>query len=657
MRSFISLFIALALVACSEAPVPMEGADENGFTAPTAATLAANKAVAERIAAYPSEDFEQARRGLIASADSLVIRDPDGKEVWNQDAYRFIEGDAPGTVNPSLWRQEQLNNIHGLFEVVPGIYQLRGYDLANMTLIEGESGWIVVDPLTTEPTARAGMAFVREHLDDRPVRAIIFTHSHIDHFGGVAGALRESDYEGLRVIAPVGFLEEAVSENLLAGPAMQRRATFMYGRNLPVTPRGHVGTGLGKEPAKGGLIDILEPTDIIEATGQRLTIDGVEMVFQNVGGSEAPAELTFYMPQHKAFCGAEMVSRNMHNLYTLRGAKVRDALLWSGFIDEALTLFGSDAEVYFGSHHWPIWGQSAIQNFLAGQRDTYKYLHDQTLRMANNGATPREISEAMTLPEGLASNFANRGYYGTPKHNSKAVYQFYFGWYDGNPANLDPHPPEAAATRYVDYMGGAESVLEKAQASFDEGDYRWVAEVLNHLVFAEPGNQRAIALLAAAYDQLAYQAESGPWRDVYLTASWELRRGKPDTGTSLSDAAGLIKRVPTPLFFQTMAASIDGERAADASYVINMTFTDTGEVIVLTLSNGVLRYREGEKALDANAGITLTRELFLSILLGNAGLRDTLLGDDLSVEGSRLDLLGFFRLFQPLEPVFEVVRP
>ncbi|MDA8752557.1 MBL fold metallo-hydrolase [Halieaceae bacterium] len=650
--------LVILLTGCSRSgPPPEPGADAAGSTAPSGFTVQANRQVAAELNLADQADFEQARRGLIASPQALQIYAADGDLAWSQAAYAFVDDQAPDSVNPSLWRQARLNGIHGLFQVTDGVYQLRGFDLANITLIEGERGWILVDPLTTAATARAAMAFAREHLDERPITAVIFTHSHIDHFGGVDGALRPGDLDGLRVIAPEGFMEEAVSENLLAGTAMQRRATFMYGRNLPVGPRGHVDTGLGKEPARSGLISILEPTDIITRTGQRLEVDGVEMVFQNAGGSEAPAELTFYLPDLQAFCGAEVMSRNMHNLYTLRGAKVRDALAWSGFIQEALDLFGGEAEVYFASHHWPIWGNAAIRDYMAQQRDTYKYLHDQTLRMANRGATPGEIAEQMQLPPSLQTAFSSRGYYGTVKHNARAVYQRYFGWYDGNPARLNPHPPVEAAVRYVDFMGGADAVLARAGDSFDQGDYRWVAEVLNHLVFAEPDNQSARALLAASYDQLGYQAESGPWRDAYLTAAYELRHGKPESGTDLADAAGLIRRVPTALFFESMATNLDGPRAEGEDYIINLEFSDTGEVIVLRIENAVLHSRQGQADPEADAGITLTRALFLDLLSGKAGLRETIFSQELTTSGNRLALVGFFSLFEPMEPVFEIVAP
>lgn len=648
------------LVGCGQAsqPVPKEsGSDAAGHVAATSATLAHNATIAQQLALNEQSDFEQARRGLIAAPESLLVTTAGGEIAWDMPAYAFVEGDAPETVNPSLWRQAKLNGIHGLFEVTEGIYQLRGFDLANLTLIDSDSGWIVVDPLTTAATSRAAMSFAREHLGDKKVVAIIFTHSHVDHFGGVEGALRDSDYEGLQVIAPEGFLKESISENLLAGGTMQRRATFMYGRNLPTSPRGHVDTGLGKEPARGGLVGILEPTVTISETGQRLQVDGVEMVFQNAGGSEAPAELTFYLPALKAFCGAEVMSRNMHNVYTPRGAKVRDALAWSGFIDEALDVFGRQADVYFASHHWPIWGNPEIVQYMKQQRDTYKYIHDQTLRMANGGATPREIAEELRLPASLQSAFSSRGYYGTVSHNAKAVYQGYFGWYDGNPANLNPLPPVAAASRYLEYMGGADAVLERAQQSYEQGDYRWVAEVVNHVVFAQPDNLDARGLLAKAYDQLGYQAESGPWRDIYLTGAYELRHGAPETGATTDDAEAVIRRIPSELFFEVMAASLNGARAEDEQYLVNIHLTDTDERFVLAIDNAVLNYRKNEFSDDADATLSLTRPMFLGLMTNKLSITDALMSDDFSIAGGRLALAGFFSLFDTPGPAFNIVTP
>ncbi len=544
MQQFITvtMVLALTLSGCAkknEAPA-FAGADlppdVAGNTAPSAHTASLNARVSENLPLSDPQDFEDAKRGLIASDAELRVANAEGVAIWDMPAYSFIDGEAPVSVNPSLWRQARLNNIHGLFEVTKGVYQLRGYDLANMSLIEGKTGWIIVDPLTAEETARAALAFAREHLGDKPVSAVIFTHSHIDHFGGVLGVLtpEEAEERKVPIIAPESFIEEATSENIVAGVTMSRRALYMFGLRLPRGERGHVGSGLGKGPAHG-TFGILQPTETISKTTTELTIDGVKFVFQNAPGSEAPSELTFYLPELKTFCGAEVVSHNMHNLYTLRGAKVRDALKWSGYIDEAIALFGN-ADVYFGSHHWPIWGNARIIDFLEKQRDTYKYINDQALRLALHGYTPREIAEQLELPESLRTSFANRGYYGTLRHNAKAVYQRYFGWYDGNPANLDPLPPTEAGTRYVELAGGPANLLKNAQAAYDKGEYRWAAEVLNHLVFADPENQEARDLLARAYDQLGYQAESGPWRDIYLTGAFELRHGGPDTGINLAAA-------------------------------------------------------------------------------------------------------------------------
>ncbi len=665
MRARVCSFVilSLALGACApkrEAP-SFDGADlppdVAGNTAPSATTAAFNAAFGASLPLSDRQDFEDARRGLIASDPELRVEGSDGHLVWDMPAYGFIEGDPPDSVNPSLWRQAQLNNIHGLFEVTKGVHQLRGFDLANMTLIEGETGWIVVDPLTSEETARAAIAFAREHLGHKPVSAVIFTHSHIDHFGGVLGVLtpEEASERGVPIIAPELFIDEATSENIVAGVAMSRRALFMYGLRLPRTVRGHVGSGLGKGPANG-TFGILQPTKTISKTTTDLTIDGVQFVFQYAPESEAPTELTFYLPGLKTFCGAEVVSHNMHNLYTLRGAKVRDAIKWSGYIDEIIQLFG-DAEVYFGSHHWPIWGNARIVDFLEKQRDTYKFINDQTLRLALLGYTPREIADQLELPESLRTTFSNRGYYGTIKHNAKAVYQRYFGWYDGNPANLDPLPPREAGVKYVQLAGGASKLIENAQTAYDAGEYRWAAELLNHLVFADPENGDARELLARVYDQMGYQAESGPWRDVYLTGAFELRHGGPTEGINLASATDMIKHAPLERFLDAMAARLDGTKAEGKEMILNLVITDLGTTHVLELKNSVLRHYERDARPDANATMKISHALLLRLLTGTAGVKDTLFSEDLKIEGSRLDLVGFFRLFDKPEGTFNIVTP
>jgi len=657
------LLVFVALSACSarrHAPT-YEGKDlapdVAGNSSPAAATAALNASVRERLPLSDQQDFEDARRGLIASDDELRVSTAAGKQIWNMPAYAFIDGDAPASVNPSLWRQAQLNKIHGLFEVTEGVYQLRGYDLANMSLIEGDTGWIVVDPLTAKETAAMAIAFARKHLGNKPVSAVVYTHSHIDHFGGVLGIISPEEVaeRNVPIFAPEHFVEEATSENVVAGVAMARRSMFMMGPRLPNTERGHVDTGLGKQVAYG-TFGLIPPNKIVSETGTEISIDGVRFIFQNAPGSEAPSEMTFYLPDLKTFCGAEVVSHTMHNLYTLRGAKVRDAIKWSGYIDEVIELF-PEVDVYFGSHHWPIWGHDRIVDFLEKQRDTYKYINDQTLRLALHGATPREIAEKLELPESLRTSFANRGYYGTLKHNAKAVYQRYFGWYDGNPANLDPLPPTEAGAKYVELAGGATKLLDQARAAYDKGEYRWVAEVVNHLVFADPENQDARELLAKAYDQLGYQAESGPWRDVYLTGAFELRHGGPAQGIDPAASMDMIKYAPLESFLTAMAARIDAERAEGKTMTVNLVLTDVDESYVLELQNSVLRHEKRKPDPDANVTLRVTHGLFLKMLTGSAGLKDTLFSDDLTIEGSRLDLLSFFRLIDKPTGTFDIVIP
>ncbi len=652
------LALLVLVVACDRPARPASDAtaDAQGHTAPSERTVAANAAVAASLPLNDPQDFADATRGLVASDPQVDIVTADGRRVWRTADYGFVTGEAPPSVNPSLWRQAKLNGGHGLFEVVPGIHQVRGYDLANMTIIDGKTGWIIVDPLGSRETSAAALALATRHLGAHPIRAVVFTHSHVDHFGGIAGVLPDAaSREGVRIIAPKGFIEEATSENVLAGLGMGRRATFMYGMPLARSPRGHVDTGLGKEPSRGAF-SITEPTELVDRTPQPMDIDGVPFVFQYTPASEAPAELTFYLPDAKAFCAAEVTSHNLHNLYTLRGAKVRDALRWSGYIDEAITLF-PDVEVVFASHHWPVWERERVRTFLEQQRDVYRYIHDQTLRLANGGATPREIAEQVELPSSLRNVFATRGYYGTVRHNAKAVYQNYFGWFDGNPANLDPLPPVEEATRYVEAMGGAAAVMDRAQAAFDRGDYRWAATLLNHVVFAEPTNAAARARLAAVYDQLGYQAESGPWRDVYLTGAYELRHGVQPPAATPAAAADLLLHLPLEDFFASMAARIDGPAADGKDTTLNLTFSDLGETWVLSLKNAVLHARKGDPAPDAAATVTLTRPFLVRLVTGQSGLRELVFSDELQVDGSRMALLSFLMLLERAGDPFAIVTP
>lgn len=630
-------------------------ADVAGHTAPSDATALANASVLDELPFDNQQDFELAMRGLLASDPDLDIQ-ANGKSIWRPADYAFLDGDAPASVNPSLWRQAQLNNIHGLFEVLPGIYQIRGYDLANMSLIKGDTGWIIVDPLTSTETAAAAMELVRETLGDAPISAVIFTHSHVDHFGGVLGLFEDGELpDDLLVIAPEGFLLESVSENVIAGAVMGRRASYMYGMSLERSERGHVGSGLGKHPARGN-VGIAAPNSIVDQPLQPAVIDGVEFEFKSVPGSEAPAELVFYLPKWKAFCGAEILSRNMHNLYTLRGAKVRDALKWSGYLQEVLDEFGGKTDLIFNSHHWPVWGNQEAATYVKGQRDTYKFIHDQTLRFASKGMTPGEIAEQIELPPSLAQTFANRGYYGTVKHNARAVYQFYFGWYDGNPVNLDPLPPVEASKRYVDAMGGAEKVLGLAQAAFDEGDYRWGAELAYRVVFADPQNPQATALLAANYDQLGYQAESGPWRDVYLSAAYELRHGAYGEPIEAS-GGGLLDHIPLKLVFEAMATRLKAEDAIGKDTSLNFVFTDSGDRFNLWIENAVLHVAEGKIDDDADVTISLTKSLWFKVMTQQVAPTELIGNDDFDVDGSLLTLGTFFTLLDTPDPAFAIVTP
>ena len=650
----VPLLAAIVVSACSGKPPAAPPAQGSGATAQTET---ANRELGASLPLEEQQDFEDAQRGFVATDDPLVVKGADGTVAWDFQSFDFIQGAAPPTVNPSLWRQAKLNGYHGLFEVMPGIHQVRGYDISNMTLIEGKSGWIVVDPLTAEETAAAAIALARKHLGDRKVSAVIFTHSHVDHFGGVAGVLPADPAvaAAIPIIAPAHFMEEATSENVLAGIAMGRRAAFMYGLPLPRNPTAKVDTGLGKAPATG-TTGIRAPTITVDRTPQEMEIDGVKFVFQYTPESEAPAELTFYLPEIKAWCGAEIVSHTMHNLYTLRGAKVRNAAKWSGYIDDATRRFG-DMEVVFASHHWPVWGNARVIDYLKAQRDTYRYIHDQTLRLANEGYTPREIAEQLELPSTLRNRFANRGYYGTVRHNAKAVYQAYFGWFDGNPANLDPLPPVDESRKYVEAMGGTTEVLKKGRAAIEAGDYRWAATLLNHAVFAEPSSAEAKQLLASAYDQLGYRAEAGPWRDFYLTGALELRSGVTMTAIDPKKSVDLLLATPVDRFLDSMAVRLKGPEADGKQMTFNFVFDDVGETHVVELENAVLHHRRAEPVAGADATVHLTRELLVRLGIGDAGLKDIVMSDDLKVEGSRLKLLSLLSLIGRPNGLFPIVTP
>ncbi|MDA8903927.1 MBL fold metallo-hydrolase [Porticoccaceae bacterium] len=651
-----SLFAIFALTTGCDQPKNSIVTD-SAHTGASEFTIASNKTFADNLDLDNQQDFKDARRGMIAEAPSTALISKSGVQVWDAGAYDFIQGEAPDTVNPSLWRQAKLNNIRGLFKVDEGIYQLRGFDLANTSLIKGDTGWILVDPLTTMETTEAAMAFAEQHLGDIKLTGVIFTHSHIDHFGGVLSLInsQQAADNNVPIIAPAGFMEESTSENIIAGPAMTRRGVYMFGNSLPRSAEGHVDAGLGKQVIYGST-SILQPTLVIDQPEMALSIDGVEFEFYNMPGSEAPAELTFYLPEHKAFCGAEVLSHVMHNVLTLRGAKVRDALLWSDYIGQSIDRL-DQVEVFFNSHHWPTWGHDRIITQMEQQQDMYKFTHDQTVRLANLGYTPSEIAERLRLPKSLAGNFHLRGYYGTLSHNSKAVYQHYFGWYQGNPAQLNPLPPEQSSVRYVEFMGGAEAILHKASESMQRGEYRWVAEVLNHLVFAQPDNDAALQMLAYAYRQLGYQAESGPWRDIYLSGALELQSESREQFYDPGLARAFVQQVPLMQFMKALSVRLDAEKAEAELLVINVLFTDQQQNFVLTVRNSVLHYQQLPAANNADASIALTKNLFVDLLLGQVGIQQLLTTDELQVDGSVLKLLKFFSLLGESNDNFNIVTP
>jgi alkyl sulfatase BDS1-like metallo-beta-lactamase superfamily hydrolase len=628
---------------------------------PPAAAVAAeiaqaNEALRMRLPFADESDFEDARRGRLGSLSAPVLRATGGRVVWDVDAYDFLDGDCPETVNPSLWRQGQLNAIHGLFEVTEGIYQVRGLDLSNMTVVEGREGVLVIDPLISCETAAAALALYRAHRGERPVAGLLYTHSHVDHFGGARGVIAAEDARAGRipVLAPEGFLEHAVSENVYAGTAMTRRATYMYGALLEKGPRGQVGAGLGQTTSLG-TVSLIPPTVEIAGTGQEESVDGIRMLFQLTPGTEAPAEMNILFPDHRALCMAENATHNLHNILTLRGALVRDPHVWSGYLDEAISLFVDRAEVLFAQHHWPRWGRERIHDFLSKQRDLYGYIHDQTLRLLNKGLVAAEIAELLELPPGLEREWHCRGYYGSLSHNVKAVYQRYLGWFDGNPAHLWPHPPEAAAERYVALAGGAEAMLAHAREAYAQGDFRWVAEVLGHLLFADPSDEVARELQAAAFEQLAYGAENGTWRNFFLMGAKELRDGVAGTATGVP--RDFIRGLSTSQILDTIAIQIDGPRAAELDLTMLWRLPDIGEGHLLTLVNGVLTHRPAAAAAGADATVTVERTALDELLLRAATPQELMGAGRLAIEGDAGVLGALLGVLDPPDPGFAIVTP
>ncbi|MFF3493244.1 alkyl/aryl-sulfatase [Streptomyces sp. NPDC002795] len=608
------------------------------------------------------DDFADATRGLVESLDPCVVRNSRGRPVWDNDRWAFLAQDRPSTVHPSLWRIGQLNTLQGLFEVVPGMYQVRGLDGSNMTLVEGDTGVVVVDPLCSKETAETALGLYRRHRGGRSVKAVVYTHSHGDHFGGVYG-VTDPDAVGAgecAIVAPAAFMEHAVGENVFAGPAMRRRAAYMYGATLPAGPEGMVGFGLAQGMSQG-TFGLIPPTVTVEHTGQRLVFDGVPFVFQVTPDTEAPSEMNFFFPDHKVLLIAENASHTLHNVLTLRGALVRDAHAWAASLTESLQLFG-EAEILIGSHHWPTWGRDNIHRFLTEQRDAYAYLHDQTVRLMNRGLTGAEIAEELTeFPGELGRAWSVRGYYGSLSHNVKAVYQRYMGWFDGNPAHLWQHPPIEQAKRYLAYMGGADAVLAKARVSYEEGDLRWVAEVVSHVVFADPAHTEARELLATTYQQLAYAQENGTWRNFYLTGAQELRakeQSRPRPGFSLG-SVDMISALTTAQVFKSLAVCVDGPRAAAQRLLLRWEFTGPDDTWTLLLCNGVLTPLHGDAPDGEKPQVTLrlARSALDRIVSGRSSFTDSVAVGALELVGDVGALATFESLLEQPIATFAVALP
>ena len=624
----------------------------------SAVTIAANRAFSETLPWDNDEDEELSERGFIATREDPVIRAADGRVVWDLSAYDFAEADVPDTANPSLWRHLRLLRKHGLFEVAPGIWQIRGFDLSVMSIMATDTGYVVVDPLLSTETAAAGMELVREHLGDKPVHAVIYTHSHADHYAGVKGVVSDEDVASGRVeiIAPHGFMEHTVSETLVAGPAMSRRSAYQFGTTLEKGPKGEAGNGIGPGLALGTMSLIAPTIDIVD-TGTVLNIDGLIIEFQVTPGTEAPVEFNFFLPQKNALCLAENANVTMHNILTPRGALVRDAKAWSHYLTEAQRIYGARSNVLFNSHGWPRWGADSIVEYIGSQRDTYKFLHDQSVRLMNQGYTEAEIAEQIRLPNSIASNWYNRGYYGTTSHNSKAVYQRYLGWYDGNPVNLNPWPPEELGARYVDAMGGPGPALKVAADAFEAGDYRWSSQVASHIVFADDTNTEAREMLARSLEQMGYQAEGMLWRNMYLTGAKEARK-TPESMPLSTVVPEIIETIDSSELFELLAVRVDPAKAEGQDIALRFVFPERDEDFLITLRNSVFIQQAGVEG-EVAATITLPRQAFIGMLFAGLNPADLAAAGTLQIEGDRLALMALLGSLDPRRDgtPFPIVTP
>lgn len=622
-------------------------------------TQKANEAVYSKLNFQDDADFQDAKRGFIATLDDGKILSKTGNVVINQNDFAFIKGKSPATVNPALWRQAQLNNINGLFKITDGVYQVRSFDIANISFIETKTGYVVIDALTVAESSAAAYGLVKKHVGDKPILAVIVTHSHGDHYGGLEGLVSAEDIKSGKVkfITPKGFYEESVSESVLLGNVMKRRAGYQFGLGLPKNEQGQVDVGLGKPFLSGGSSSLLQPNFEVEKTGQTLNIDGLDLVFQLTPNSEAPAELTVFAPAQKVFFSAEIASHTYHNVLTPRGAKTRDAKAWAGYLDEAIDLFGDKTEFVVPSHTWPVFGHEKGITFLEKQRDLYKYVHDQTVHLANKGLNKDEIAEEIKLPEELGKEWYNRDFYGTVKHNAKATYQFYLGWWDGNPAEYDKLPQVEAAKKYVEWFGGEAAVFKKAQESYNKGEYRWVSEVLKHVVFANPNNVAAKNLQADAFEQIAYQSESGIWRDLYLSGAKELREGVIAPKNSINPAANFLAKLSPEAIFDYLSVSIDGNKAAGKELKLRFVFPELKKNILVYLKNGVLHQSSTKTNVEADFTLLISKDKFTELLANPERGREIILSPEVKFQGDPFKFRELASYLEPANPLWNIVTP
>lgn len=617
-----------------------------------------NQQYAQSLPFSDRQDFDDAQRGFIAPLlNNGELKNAEGKIIYRAEDYKFdLNAPAPETVNPSFWRQSQLNGISGLFKVTDRMYQVRSQDISNITFIEGDTGIIVIDPLVTAPAAKNALDLYFQHRPQKPIVAVIYTHSHTDHYGGVKGLVSEEDVKAgkVQIIAPAGFMEEAISENVLAGNIMNRRVFYSYGLLLPHNAKGDIGNGLGVTIAAGGPT-IIAPTISITKTGEQRIIDGLEFDFLMAPGSEAPAEMHFYIPALKALCTAENATHTLHNFYTLRGAKTRDVSKWAKYLNETLDMWGNQAEVLFMPHTWPVWGNQHINNYIGKYRDTIKYIHDQTLHLANQGYTMNEIGDAVKLPPALANNWASRGYYGSVSHNARAVYNFYLGYFDGNPANLHPYGQVEMGKHYVKALGGSAHAINLAKEAYSQGDYRWAAELLKQVIAASPGDQVAKNLQADTFEQLGYQAESATWRGFYLTGAKELREGVHKFAHGSSNSPDTIRGMTVEMLFDYMAVRLDSAKAEGKNISLNFNL-ENGDNLNLTLNDNVLNYRKTLQP-QADAAFYMSRTDLHDVLIGQAKMADLIKAKKVNVIGNATKLGEILSCLDQFELWVNIVTP